>query len=89
MNKVFKSKCRDFPGGPVAKTLHPQSRGPRFDPWSENWIPHATSKAQCSQINKSIFFKKQVQKEEEKEANVSIMRRSKVQRSSRDSKKMY
>ena len=25
---------RDFPSGPVAKTLSPHSRGPRFDPWS-------------------------------------------------------
>ena len=25
---------RDFPGGPVAKTLSSQCRGPRFDPWS-------------------------------------------------------
>ena len=49
---------RDFPGGPVAKTLHSQCRGPRFDPWSGNNIPHATSKGlhaatktQHSQIN--------------------------------------
>ena len=28
--------CRDFPGGPVAKTLHSQRRGPEFDPWSGN-----------------------------------------------------
>ena len=28
--------CWDFPGGPVAKTLHSQCRGPRFDPWSGN-----------------------------------------------------
>ena len=27
---------RDFPGGPVGKTLRSQCRGPRFDPWSEN-----------------------------------------------------
>ena len=25
-----------FPGGPVAKTLLSQCRGPRFDPWSGN-----------------------------------------------------
>ena len=36
---------RDFPGGPVAKTLHSQCRGPRFDPWSGNWIPHAKTKS--------------------------------------------
>ena len=29
-------KQGDFPGGPVAETLHSQCRGPRFDPWSEN-----------------------------------------------------
>ena len=27
---------RDFPGAPVAKTLHSQSKGPRLDPWSGN-----------------------------------------------------
>ena len=38
-------KCfGDFSGGPVAKTLCSQSRGPGFDPWSENWIPQATIK---------------------------------------------
>ena len=26
----------DFPGGPVAKTLRSQCRGPGFDPWSGN-----------------------------------------------------
>ena len=26
----------DFPGGPVAKILFSQYRGPRFDPWSGN-----------------------------------------------------
>ena len=26
----------DFPGGPVAKTLNSQCRGPGFDPWSGN-----------------------------------------------------
>ena len=33
-----------FPGGPVAKTLQSQCRGPRFDPWSGNVIPHTTTK---------------------------------------------
>ena len=32
-----------FPGGPVAKTLHFQGRGPGLDPWSGNYIPHATT----------------------------------------------
>ena len=30
----------DFPGGPVAKTPGSQCRGPGFNPWSENCIPH-------------------------------------------------
>ena len=28
----------DFPGGPVADTLHSQCRGPGFNPWSENYV---------------------------------------------------
>ena len=36
----------DFLGGPVARTLHSQCiGGPRFDPWSGNWIPHAPTKS--------------------------------------------
>ena len=38
---------RDFPGGPVAKTPHSQFRGPRFHPWSGNYIPHATTQISC------------------------------------------
>ena len=34
----------DFPGGPLAKTLSSQLRGPGFNTWSENEIPHATTK---------------------------------------------
>ena len=43
----------------MAKTLHLQSMGPRFDPWSGNEIPHAATKTQCSQIKqiKDIFKK--------------------------------
>ena len=29
----------DFPGGPEAKSLCYQCRGPKFDPWSGNQIP--------------------------------------------------
>ena len=36
----------------MAKTLRSQCRGPGFDPWSGNWIPHATKKTQHNQINK-------------------------------------
>ena len=31
-----KACCRDFPGGPVAKTLSSHYRGPRFNPWTGN-----------------------------------------------------
>ena len=34
--ETFKYKVRDFPGAPVAKTPHSQSRGPGFSPWSGN-----------------------------------------------------
>ena len=33
-------KSRDFPGGPVVKTLHFQHRGHEFNPWSGK-IPYA------------------------------------------------
>ena len=36
---------RDFPGGPVAMTPCFQCRGLEFDPWSGNYIPHATDKS--------------------------------------------
>ena len=35
---------RNFPCGPVAKAPCSQCRGPRFNPWSGNWIPHAAAK---------------------------------------------
>ena len=35
---------KDFSGGSVAKTPRSQCRGPWFNPWSGNWIPHATAK---------------------------------------------
>ena len=38
-----RSTIRDFPGGPAVKTPHSPRRGPRFNPWSGNWIPHATT----------------------------------------------
>ena len=31
-----KEQYRDFPGDPVAKTLHSQCREPGFNPWSGN-----------------------------------------------------
>ena len=57
----------------MAKALCSQCRGPRFDPWLGNWIPHAASKkiphttrkipsaatnTQLSQINK--YIKKEI-----------------------------
>ena len=56
-----------FSGGPVAKTLHSQRRGPRFIPWSGNSISYATTKTQHSQINKEITFSKNVLMGEETE----------------------
>ena len=41
----------------VAETLHSQARGPRFNPWSGNWFPHAATKTRHSQINKNQYFK--------------------------------
>ena len=38
-------KLEEFACGPVAKTLCSQCRGPRFDPWSGNQNPHATTKS--------------------------------------------
>ena len=38
-------KIWDFAGGPVAKILCFQLRGPKSDPWAGNWIPHATTKS--------------------------------------------
>ena len=53
----------DFPGGPVDKTQSSQCRGPGFNPWSGNKIPHAatkteyaTTKTRQSQINKDFFL---------------------------------
>ena len=34
--KNYDLQVRDFPRGPVAKTLHSQCRGSGFDPWSGN-----------------------------------------------------
>ena len=34
----------NFPGGPAAKTLCSQSRGPRFNPWSGNWSSHEATR---------------------------------------------
>ena len=41
----------------MAKTPCFQCRGPGFDLWSGNWIPHAAAKTQHSQRNNFFFFK--------------------------------
>ena len=48
----------DFPGGPGAKTLHSQCRGPRFDPKLGSDIPRAATKTQHSWINEYKIKKK-------------------------------
>ena len=53
--QAWEYTVEDFPGGPVVKTLHSQRKGPEFNPWSGNQIPHATAKTQQSQINIYIF----------------------------------
>ena len=35
----------------MVRALCFQCRGPRFDFWSVNYIPHARTKTQCGQIN--------------------------------------
>ena len=42
----IRTKIKNFPGGPVAKTPRSQYRGPRFDPWSGN-IPHMMQLRVC------------------------------------------
>ena len=39
-----KNRVGDFPGDPVARILRSSCRGPGFAPWTENWIPHVTTK---------------------------------------------
>ena len=36
LKEIFKAIWRDFPSGPLAKTLSSQCRGPRFDPTAGN-----------------------------------------------------
>ena len=36
VNHQINRLSRDFPGGPVVKTLHFQLRWREFDPWSKN-----------------------------------------------------
>ena len=43
-------KSWDFPGCSMAKTSSSQCRGPRFNPWSGNWIPYAATKSSMPQL---------------------------------------
>ena len=46
----------DLSGGPVVKTLHFQSKGCRFDPWSGNQDPTFGRVQSIKQKQKSAFF---------------------------------
>lgn len=43
---VFKSKGREFPGGPVLLTLHFHCKAPRFDPIWRTKVPQAEGHVQ-------------------------------------------
>ena len=49
-----KTLFRDFPGGPVVKSLHSQCRGHEFNPGWGTKIPHATPRGQKNN-NKTLF----------------------------------
>ena len=38
-DSIKNKSCRDFPDGPVVKTLRSQCRGNMFDPWFGGNIP--------------------------------------------------
>ena len=46
----LKMRKQGLLGGPAAGTLQSQSKGPVFNPWSGNQVPHATTKTWHSQI---------------------------------------
>ena len=56
----------DFPGGPVSKTLCSQCRGPKFDPWSGNWISHAITKNWHTATKDPTYHNKKKKKEKER-----------------------
>ena len=50
-----KKTCyRNFPGGPLAKTLHSQCRQPGFNPWPANQITYAATKSQHAATKKHV-----------------------------------
>ena len=48
--QVQEISVHDFPGDSVAETLCSQCRGPGFEPWSGNQMPHATTKGSHATI---------------------------------------
>ena len=44
MTLCVKTHLREFPVGSEARILSSACRGPGFDPWSGNWLPHAATK---------------------------------------------
>ena len=59
-NSILKSRTSkgDLPGSPVAKILHSQCKEPGFHLRLGNYIPHAATKTQHSQINKYFLKRK-------------------------------
>ena len=53
VNYILKINKQDFPGGPGAKTLCCQFRGPGFNSWLQNQIPHATDTGLISGLRRS------------------------------------
>ena len=52
-----------LPGGPVAKTSCSQCRGPGFNPWSKNLIPHASTKTDAAKEINILKLKKKKERE--------------------------
>ena len=49
--RTKRGRSRDLPGGPVSRTLLSWCKGLGFDSWSGNWVLHAATETQHSQIN--------------------------------------
>ena len=57
---LIKNEKKDFPGGPVARTLRPQYRGSGFNPWSGNLILHVSTMTQHRQTKHLFFYMKRI-----------------------------
>ena len=60
---ISKTKNWDFPGGPGAKTLHSQCRGPGFNPWSGKLHP-----TRCNEDRRSCVL--QLRPDADKQINI-------------------